>query len=444
MDSSACLLPPASSRLPIEILQQIYHLLSPFDFDAARHTCRLWLFASLDKTLLTSHLVFGGWQAGAEQDLQEASDYFGRKNHRSSGLPVCGDDTTSPGETVSAEWIKSKRLAAETRLCSEWRHISSSNSRSESQPLCRGVAIRARKTPAIKTPSLKGATPSTPVANFTVSGCSKFVLLIQDRVVFIYSLQSFKSGMRPLTSIFCYRRIVKVSMDTSCGRHAVAILLEGRIGMCCEVDIAKHNVPTINRIHPSMSLSDFRNFDVRATSRPHAVAPSQDRFDFDLSSPTRSRLSPRAESYRRRGHALGRSDDTTIGRGSSFTLTDSNFHNGSREEFNPPVPNASLNRFFPQRFVDDGANESSSKHYPHNNFEPIKGTSVSIELGARKVYKDLCSVSDPPKSVAICPQRQCVAFGCNTGVELHWIDALRGTTLSRYLTVKTHSSPKLT
>lgn len=34
-------------------------------------------------------------------------------------------------------------------------------------------------------------------------------------------------------------------------------------------------------------------------------------------------------------------------------------------------------------------------------------------------YKNLCSGEDAPRSVAICPQRKCVAFGCQGGIELH-------------------------
>ena len=37
------------------------------------------------------------------------------------------------------------------------------------------------------------------------------------------------------------------------------------------------------------------------------------------------------------------------------------------------------------------------------------------------VYKDVCTFKDQPYSVAISPSRQCVAFGCQTGVELYWV-----------------------
>jgi hypothetical protein len=441
LDTAASYL-PAAARLPIEILQQIYHCLSSSNFDAARHTCRLWLFASLDKSLLTSQLIRGGWQAGAEQDLQEAADYFARKCRQTAGPSTPQVDSTNNSRTVSVEWILSKRLAAETRFCADWRGIEFSHASSTGKhALDRMIALRAVRPPRMKPLACRGAIPAIPPATFTVSGCGKFVLLTQDRLVFIYTLQNSEAGIRPLTSIFCHRRIVKVSMDTSCGRYAVAILLEGRIGMCCEVDIDKHAPPTSDRLRPSMSLSDFRNFDVRTTSRPGRHNTGQPRVDFDLFSTTRSQLSPQAESYRRRGHPLGRSSDSTYMIGSALTLTDSNCHNGSGEEFNPPVPNASLNRFFPDKSVSDRITKSESEQHSFNNFDPISGVAVSSEVGARRIYKNLCSIHDPPSSVAICPQRQCVAFGCKTGVELQWIDASRGSTLSRYLVLWTSSYP---
>jgi hypothetical protein len=433
MESSISRVSPASSRLPIEILQEIYHLLSPPDFDAARHTCRLWLFASLDKTLLASQLSIGGWRAGAEQDLLEASAHFQTKRHGSSGSAYEGNSTTV-SQAVSAEWILSKRLAAETRYCADWRPIWPSESSNGTRGVDHMVAVCAMTPPAVQTPPLRDARAPTLPSTFTVSGCSKFALLVQDRVVFIYSLQSFKAGMRAMTSILCHRRVVNVSMDTSCGRYAVGILLEGRTGICCVLDMDHSDSPTMNRIHSSMSLSDFRNMEVSTTSRRRPLCSGQDQFDFDLSSPTRSRLPPRAESYRRRGHPLGRSDDVTLVRGnSSLRLTDSNSHAGYGEEFNPQIPNPSFPRFFPERSMDEHATDPITQQYPINNLDPMTRTSVPIELGARKVYKNLCSIQDPPTSVAICPQRQCVAFGCKTGVELHWIDALRGSTLSRYM-----------
>jgi len=42
-----------------------------------------------------------------------------------------------------------------------------------------------------------------------------------------------------------------------------------------------------------------------------------------------------------------------------------------------------------------------------------------VEQEAQSTYQDICSEEDLPRSVAICPQRRCVAFGCHSGIELH-------------------------
>ena len=42
-----------------------------------------------------------------------------------------------------------------------------------------------------------------------------------------------------------------------------------------------------------------------------------------------------------------------------------------------------------------------------------------VEKEAKSTYRNICSEEDLPRSVAICPQRRCVAFGCHGGIELH-------------------------
>lgn len=48
-----------------------------------------------------------------------------------------------------------------------------------------------------------------------------------------------------------------------------------------------------------------------------------------------------------------------------------------------------------------------------------------VEQEAKSTYRNLCSEEDAPRSVAICPQRRCVAFGCHGGIELHCKHTLR-------------------
>jgi hypothetical protein len=46
--------------LPTEILQAVYDYLGPLDFNAARHTCRSWIIASLNVDILFDQLKRGG------------------------------------------------------------------------------------------------------------------------------------------------------------------------------------------------------------------------------------------------------------------------------------------------------------------------------------------------------------------------------------------------
>ena len=48
------------------------------------------------------------------------------------------------------------------------------------------------------------------------------------------------------------------------------------------------------------------------------------------------------------------------------------------------------------------------------------------------VYNGLGSPDDVPRSIAICPQRKCIAFGCRLGIELHWVDTFTGSDLNRW------------
>ena len=64
---------------------------------------------------------------------------------------------------------------------------------------------------------------------------------------------------------------------------------------------------------------------------------------------------------------------------------------------------------------------------------------VDATLGSRSVYGKLCSAHDPPRSVALCPQRRCVAFGNSAGIELHWIDVLSGQDLQRWFPLSSAS-----
>lgn len=44
---------------------------------------------------------------------------------------------------------------------------------------------------------------------------------------------------------------------------------------------------------------------------------------------------------------------------------------------------------------------------------------LSFEGGSRSIYTGICHADDPPRSIALCPQRNCVAFGSESGIELN-------------------------
>ncbi|KZL76656.1 f-box domain-containing protein [Colletotrichum incanum] len=62
-----------------------------------------------------------------------------------------------------------------------------------------------------------------------------------------------------------------------------------------------------------------------------------------------------------------------------------------------------------------------------------------VETGPRSIYRNICTADNPPRSVAICPQRVCVAFGSSSAVELHWIDSQTNRDLVRRFPLSTRS-----
>ncbi|KNG87045.1 hypothetical protein ANOM_004488 [Aspergillus nomiae NRRL 13137] len=53
----------------------------------------------------------------------------------------------------------------------------------------------------------------------------------------------------------------------------------------------------------------------------------------------------------------------------------------------------------------------------------IDGSIQPMEITSLNYYQDVGSAEDPPRSVSVCPGRQCVAFGSGSCIELRWIDA---------------------
>ena len=118
-------------RMPGEILQMMYAKLSPGDFDAIRHTCNHLFLASFDKRLLLLMLQRSGALCALQHDLRRREETMRRKASKSLDRLVIGhagqsiDAHHSPklDDTVSDEWLYSKRLATEARLSPAWKGV---------------------------------------------------------------------------------------------------------------------------------------------------------------------------------------------------------------------------------------------------------------------------------------------------------------------------------
>ncbi|OAQ68733.1 cefP protein [Pochonia chlamydosporia 170] len=318
-------------NVPIEILQYIYSHLSTSDFNAARHTCRLWFTASLNRKLLVDMLKQAGWWSSILRIITPM------------GL------ARSPG--ISQERVMSKWIARECNLANPNGNAFVQVGKTD----FRGLVSSRRRN------QLHGD------VSFTVSLCGRYLIATLDQLAYIYELnhvcqpgrsawsiplrrrQGMPLGfMRPVASIICPRRILCSSMDTSSGRHSVAFLMEGRVGMVCEI--------TSNG-QPASTFSPVT-----------------------LAGPSMAGSAPNS-------------------RGNSPTDTGKTCICHERSPHEPPL----------------------------------------VEIGERSVYRNICQADDPPRSVAICPQRNCVAFGCASGIELHWVDALTGQDLSRWFPLSSSS-----
>jgi hypothetical protein len=195
-------------RLPVEILQHIYHYLGPRDFNAARHTCSTWMRASLDKSILMRMLHRGGWSSSA-------GAYRESVRFASSGA-----------SNQSEEWLISRNLSRQCALTSNW-----TGNGLDSRP----AIVESSQIDLTELAKEDSTTSSDQcgVLVFSTSECGRFMLAARDTLVYIY--ESKDGSLVPITTLVCPRQVLSMSMAASSGRGVVAMLLEGRLGMVCEL-----------------------------------------------------------------------------------------------------------------------------------------------------------------------------------------------------------------
>ena len=229
---------------------------------------------------------------------------------------------------------------------------------------------------------------------FTASLCGKYILVAESGVIYAYELLG--SSIKAITSVVCPRKVLAMSMDVSPRRLAIAALMEGRMGIMCSIRI---NRSTDGPLPSTASEKSTRGhsleyFEVRVAARrlPELQLALLNTVQPERAETGIGRLN--LESGRNTGSFEVRSNDDV----GSFV---DDFTEAGRARFN--------------------INQAWHSHLPRFG----DGRRITY-------YHQICSDEDPPRSVAMCPKRSCVAYGCSRGIELHWIDALTGQDLSRW------------
>jgi hypothetical protein len=263
-------------------------------------------------------------------------------------------------------------------------------------------------------------------------------------LIYIYELNKIHSSddgilsnpgsLRPVTSILCPRRVLACSMDTSSHRYAIAILLDGRMGLVCEINPA--NISASSHSSNWSECSDFSktmksHFSTCETERNRSGGASfLDRVSLNSSSSNLGSARPSSEPpFVFPGIAV--TPPLSAARTPDESCWQDMYNADSPKAVRSEVP-GSRHPSLPRAHVLSPRSRTQQPVRLLDIERELNGTAMPIESGPRSLYRNLCSDDDPPRSVAICPQRRCVAFGCSAGIELHWVDALTGQDLNRW------------
>lgn len=340
--------------------------------------------ASLDKILLFKMLTRAGWVSSAQYYLHWATH-------------VVTDQSVTV--SLSEEWALSRHLSRQCALASSWTGNGLHN---------RPALVESSIVDFTELSKSYAASHQVDGLLFSTSVCGQFLCVARDTSVFVYDIRS--GHLKPMTSVTCPRRVDSLSMDVSAGRHALAALLEGRMGMVCELHYGCRA--------ESQSLVDVcikSNMTKTPTLWSDSSIPEEN-----------------LESSHRMSAQKTR--NTSFAQERSFESFNAVNLRSNRQNFH--IRDTDDARTYDQSLINDTWNirlhgpraKSDATCYRAVNCNQ----SIPLEIGSSTFYRHLCSEDDPPRSVSICPERRCVAFGCSAGVELHWIDALTGQSLSRW------------
>lgn len=309
--------------------------------------------------------------------------------------------TQNPSEQLTSdEWLMSKRLATALKLSPDWRGSWLTSPVADDYARFHLVEqVNYRRM------LLGGSQKEVKTKVFTVSTCGRYVLVRSGHDIFVYRLSDGRESISPLVRLAADCDVLKVSMDTSSGRYAVAALLTNRTGLLWDITEESIGAQPEQQFTEAMSVGiSTGSHTPRTADEPEAV--------------------PGSLPQRRRGF----SPERRVSNGSFGSrpgLDRLNSH--SSHTCGSGVP---MHRYMHQYLLGEGIPLYESPDSEIN--DPALDEKLAIQTRPTAVYRDLGTSEDPPQSVAICPQRKCVAFGCRLGIELHWVDALTSGDLNRW------------
>ncbi|KAL8956510.1 MAG: hypothetical protein Q9183_006288, partial [Haloplaca sp. 2 TL-2023] len=361
---------PPVYHLPVEILKCVYGHLAPADVNAARHTCRKWMIASLEWRFLNGLLEESGFKGAVEADKEVNEEM---------------------GHPFGGEWRLSKRLAMECSLRPGWTGDgfggpSTEPAQASSAEMTGGLEQSKPMNTSLTLSSVLNFTgllkdqqsaygDAASTLHYTVSVCSRFLLTFSGPIIHVFCIQDLVADtpryyhggfIEFLVSVECPGNVLATSMDTSQNRYSIAALLEDRKGVVFDI--------------PQLEAM-ARRF---GSPHPHSEPET---------------------------HPVSNEWEITSTANSTPTIN-------LQPEVSPPM----FTETYSHSPIDDEPQPSNRKLSP-----------LPLRLIPHTIYRNLCSKTSPPLTVAIAPSRHCTAFGCSSGIELHWQDSRTGQELSRWM-----------
>ena len=210
----------------------------------------------------------------------------------------------------------------------------------------------------------------------TSSTCGRYLLAFKNRNIFVFYLRGDTSiiprplhpGPQAIKIIPCPQRVLAVAMNTSSSSCSLVVLLEGRLGLTCNLTEQYDRRPSF--VMPKVRVPSWT---VSTNRQPGFL---DDEVEVEIPLPL-----------------------------SSF-VTD--------------IDNSPSNLWA----LEDLPFTISPEQYSYENSPSPPAQFI--------LHQDLCSANDPPISLAISSQRTCIAFGNSTGIELRWIDSVSGEIMIRW------------